>query len=99
MFDSFCIAVLSRSKADMSQLHLDLYLPANKRVVKSVTLYGPIDPSTSSFRILSTKVGLLFVPADSYSITVPSLTCPGGDRFAQTESFLLATSRASARWI
>jgi hypothetical protein len=38
------------------QIHLDLYLPANKRVNKIVTLYGPIDPETSTFRILSTKV-------------------------------------------
>jgi len=47
--------------ADTSQLHLDLFLPANKRVMKSVTLYGPIDPSSSSFRILSTKVLYLLV--------------------------------------
>ena len=40
------------------KLHLDLYLPANKRVNKVVTLYGPIDPATSTFRILSTKVSL-----------------------------------------
>jgi hypothetical protein len=38
------------------QLHLDLFLPGNKRVVRSVTLYGPIDPSTCTFRFLSTKV-------------------------------------------
>ena len=45
----------SRWVAD-PQLHLDLYLPGNKRVVRSVTLYGPVDPSTCTFRFLSTKV-------------------------------------------
>lgn len=41
------------------QLHLDLYLPQNRRVKRSVTLYGPIDPSASTFRILSTKVDIV----------------------------------------
>ncbi|WWD16509.1 hypothetical protein CI109_100936 [Kwoniella shandongensis] len=44
---------------ESQQLHLDLYLPGNKRVVKSVTLYGPIDPETSTFRLLSTKVDIV----------------------------------------
>ena len=51
-----CGASPSNNAADTSQLHLDLFLPDNKRVTKSVTLFGPIDPSTSTFRILSTKV-------------------------------------------
>ncbi|CAD6570546.1 MAG: hypothetical protein TREMPRED_005890 [Tremellales sp. Tagirdzhanova-0007] len=51
----------ARSKVvfESQQLHLDLFLPANKRVVKSITLYGPIDPSTSTFRILSTKIDMV----------------------------------------
>ena len=41
-------------------LHLDLYLPGNKRVLRSITLYGPISPEESTYRILSTKVRFLF---------------------------------------
>lgn len=40
-------------------LVLDLYLPGNKRVQRTLTLYGPIDPATSSFRILGTKVDVV----------------------------------------
>ncbi|WVQ79109.1 hypothetical protein IAT38_001203 [Cryptococcus sp. DSM 104549] len=50
-----------RSKVvfETQQLHLDLFLPANKRVTRTVTLYGPIDPATSTFRILGTKVDIV----------------------------------------
>lgn len=37
---------------------LDLYLPNNKRVKKTVTLYGPIVPEKCKFRILGTKVDI-----------------------------------------
>ncbi|WVO13279.1 hypothetical protein L204_100892 [Cryptococcus depauperatus] len=40
-------------------LSLSLYLPQNKRVAKTITLYGPIDPSQCSFRILGTKVEII----------------------------------------
>ncbi|AAW42582.1 hypothetical protein CNBC0890 [Cryptococcus deneoformans B-3501A] len=42
-------------------LSLSLSLPSNKRVLKTVTLYGPIDPNVSSYRILSTKVEITLV--------------------------------------
>lgn len=42
-------------------LTLDLHLPNNKRVQKTVTLYGPIDPEKSRFRILGTKVDITLV--------------------------------------
>jgi hypothetical protein len=44
--------------ASTMQVHLDLYLPARKRVVKTIELYGPIDPEKSTFKILGTKVSL-----------------------------------------
>ncbi|WRT65703.1 uncharacterized protein IL334_002649 [Kwoniella shivajii] len=49
----------STVRFDTQKLHLDLYLPSNKRVIKSIELYGPINPETSSFRILSTKVDIV----------------------------------------
>ncbi|KIR69599.1 hypothetical protein I312_101731 [Cryptococcus bacillisporus CA1280] len=42
-------------------LSLDLSLPSNKRVIKTVTLYGPIDPELSSYRILGTKVEITLI--------------------------------------
>lgn len=38
------------------KVHLDLLLPDNKRFEKSLSLYGPIDPSVSSFTYFGTKV-------------------------------------------
>lgn len=39
-------------------MELDLYLPENKRVQKTITLYGPIVPEESKYRILGTKVDI-----------------------------------------
>jgi hypothetical protein len=41
------------------QIHLDLHLPQNKRMLKTLALFGPINPETSSFAILGTKAGFL----------------------------------------
>ncbi len=54
----------------LAQLRLDLFLPANKRVIMSVTLYGPIDPSTSTFRILSTKVRQSSIDTDAAQVEI-----------------------------
>ncbi|BEI85294.1 hypothetical protein CcaverHIS002_0506950 [Cutaneotrichosporon cavernicola] len=46
--------------ADQS-LTLDLYLPNNKRVKKTVTLYGPVVPDQCKFRILGSKVDITLI--------------------------------------
>ena len=43
------------------QIHIDLYLPAGKRFKRSLDLFGSIDPGTSSFRVLGTKVRWRFL--------------------------------------
>lgn len=42
-------------------LTLDLYLPNNKRVERTIALYGPIDPEECTYRILGTKVDIVLV--------------------------------------
>jgi hypothetical protein len=48
-------------------MHVDLLLPSRKRFTKSFTLYGPIDPSTSTFKILGTKCEITLAKADARS--------------------------------
>jgi len=38
------------------QIHIDLYLPGGKRFKRSLDLFSVIDPDTSSFKVLGTKV-------------------------------------------
>ena len=38
------------------QIHIDLYLPGGKRFNRSLDLFSEIDPDTSSFKVLGTKV-------------------------------------------
>lgn len=49
-----------RSKVTFGEqtLTLDLYLPGNKRVQKTLTLYGPVVPDKCRVRILGTKVDI-----------------------------------------
>ena len=51
-----------------AQVHLDLYLPARKRVVKTIDLYGPIDPEKSVYKILGTKVRSIVLPVETARI-------------------------------
>ncbi|OCF43365.1 CORD and CS domain-containing protein [Kwoniella heveanensis CBS 569] len=67
----------STVKFEGQSLHLDLYLPANKRVVKTVTLYGPIDAEKSTFRILSTKVDIVLQKPSASSWPLLELPAPG----------------------
>lgn len=53
---------------------VDLYLPSNKRHLKTFALYGPIDASSSTFRIMGTKVEMTLVKADGRSW--PTLEAP-----------------------
>ncbi len=38
------------------QIRLDLHLPGPKRFTRTVQLFGPVDPSASSFTVFGTKV-------------------------------------------
>lgn len=53
-----CDKEKSKVTFETQLVHLDLHLPGNKRVVKDLTLYGPIDPEKSAYRILGTKVDI-----------------------------------------
>ncbi len=47
-------------------MHFDFYLPARKRVVKTIELYSAIDPAGSTYKVLGTKVEItLRKPAPS----------------------------------
>ncbi|KAJ9107119.1 hypothetical protein QFC20_003844 [Naganishia adeliensis] len=46
----------STVKFESERAHLDLYLHARKRVVKTIELYGPIDPEKSTYKVLGTKL-------------------------------------------
>lgn len=54
-------------RSGLAQLHFDLYLPASKRFRKTVELFGPIDPATSSFKYFGTKVELTLKKSDTRS--------------------------------
>nr|XP_019004853.1 uncharacterized protein I203_02981 [Kwoniella mangroviensis CBS 8507]OCF68314.1 hypothetical protein I203_02981 [Kwoniella mangroviensis CBS 8507] len=62
---------------ESQSLHLDLYLPSNKRVKKVLQLYGPINPETSTFRILGTKVDIVLQKPSAISWPLLELPPPG----------------------
>ncbi|KAJ9101869.1 hypothetical protein QFC21_003209 [Naganishia friedmannii] len=66
----------SKVTFETEKIHLDLYLPAQKRVVKTVELYGPIDPEQSSYKILGTKVEMTLQKPSPTSWSL--LTKPAG---------------------
>ncbi|KAK4698460.1 hypothetical protein P7C70_g7817, partial [Phenoliferia sp. Uapishka_3] len=53
-------------------MHVELLLPASKRFQKTFSLYGPINPETSTFKILGTKCEIILQKADARSW--PSVT-------------------------
>jgi len=55
---------------ESEKIHIDLYLPAGKRFKRSLDLFGAIDPDTSSFRVLGTKVELNLRKSDGRSWTL-----------------------------
>ncbi|WVR03801.1 hypothetical protein IAU60_000796 [Kwoniella sp. DSM 27419] len=67
----------SRVTFDNQEIHLDLFLPANKRVTRTVALYGPIDPSACTFRILSTKVDIVLQKPSAASWPLLELPAAG----------------------
>ncbi|KAH8106764.1 HSP20-like chaperone [Cristinia sonorae] len=60
----------SSVKIESNAIHLDLYLPANKRFRRSIDLFGPIDPDFSSVKFYGTKVELLLKKQDTRSWTI-----------------------------
>ncbi|KAF7311544.1 hypothetical protein MKEN_01056800 [Mycena kentingensis (nom. inval.)] len=61
-----------RSKVifEESQVSIDLFMPGSKRFLKTVDLFGPIDPSASSFKFFGTKVELNLKKLDTRSWTL-----------------------------
>lgn len=53
-------------------MHVDLLLPGQKRFTKTFNLYGPINPSASTFTLLGTKCEVMLAKADGRSW--PSIT-------------------------
>ncbi|SCZ97747.1 BZ3500_MvSof-1268-A1-R1_Chr4-3g07424 [Microbotryum saponariae] len=62
----------SSVRFEVEEMHVDLLLPSRKRFTKSFSLYGPIDPATSTFKILGTKCEVTLAKADARSW--PSIT-------------------------
>lgn len=52
---------------DDRQFTVDLVLPSNKRHVRTFSLFGPIDPSASSYRLIAPKCEITLVKADGRS--------------------------------
>ena len=72
MIASFYLKKIDKAKAKVcfsSPTTLDLDLPTsdNKRYVESIPLFAPIDPKTSQFKIMGTKLELTMVKGDGSS--------------------------------
>ncbi|KAK7693675.1 hypothetical protein QCA50_003245 [Cerrena zonata] len=52
---------------EADQIHLDLYFQGTKRFRRSIDLFGPVDPTESSFKYFGTKVELTLKKADTRS--------------------------------
>ncbi|KIY43625.1 CS-domain-containing protein [Fistulina hepatica ATCC 64428] len=52
------------------KLNIDVVLPGPKRFKKSIELFGPIDPSQSSYKFFGTKVEVVLQKADTRSWTL-----------------------------
>jgi len=57
-------------KIEENEIYFDLYLPGPKRFTRSVQLFGPVDPSASSFTIFGTKVEVQLKKRDGRSWTL-----------------------------
>jgi hypothetical protein len=50
-------SLLSNHQSSHVQIHLDLYMtPGPKRFTRSVQLFGPVDPTASSYTVFGSKV-------------------------------------------
>ncbi|GAA5947278.1 hypothetical protein JCM3765_001602 [Sporobolomyces pararoseus] len=52
---------------ETESMTIDLILPSNKRFTRTLSLYGPIAPSDSTFKILGTKCEITLAKADARS--------------------------------
>lgn len=60
----------SSVQIESESVHLDIHLPLNKRFRKSIQLFGPVDPETSSYKYYGTKVELVLKKLDTRSWTL-----------------------------
>ncbi|KAJ7273193.1 chord-domain-containing protein [Mycena rebaudengoi] len=60
----------SQVKIESTQISFDLYLPGSKRFVKTVELFGPVDPDASSCSFFGTKVEVNLKKQDTRSWTI-----------------------------
>ncbi|WVQ74613.1 hypothetical protein IAR50_004214 [Cryptococcus sp. DSM 104548] len=68
---------LSKVTFTSTTLHLSLHLPSLRRIEKTLTLYGPISPAESSYRILGTKVEITLTKPKAASWPVLELPPAG----------------------
>ncbi|KAG7086643.1 hypothetical protein E1B28_002584 [Marasmius oreades] len=60
----------SKISFEENQVSVELRLPGSKRFVKTIELFGPIEPSESIFQIFGTKVELILKKQDTRSWTI-----------------------------
>ncbi|KAK7049246.1 hypothetical protein VNI00_005847 [Paramarasmius palmivorus] len=60
----------SKIEFEVNQVSVDLRLPGNKRFVKTIELFGPVDPTASSYHFFGTKVELTLKKQDNRSWTI-----------------------------
>ncbi|KIJ69581.1 hypothetical protein HYDPIDRAFT_124193 [Hydnomerulius pinastri MD-312] len=60
----------SKVTVEETQVHFDLYLPAQKRFKRTIKLFGPVEPDGSSYKIYGTKVEVVLKKLDTRSWTV-----------------------------
>ncbi|KIO31012.1 hypothetical protein M407DRAFT_19894 [Tulasnella calospora MUT 4182] len=60
----------SEVKFEDEKVHLQLNLPDGKRCIQSLDLWAPIDPSTSTYKVLGTKVDIVLVKQQPKSWTL-----------------------------
>ncbi|KAF8136167.1 HSP20-like chaperone [Boletus edulis] len=60
----------SKVTVEETQVHFDLYLPAQKRFKRTIQLFGPVEPTTSSYKFFGTKVEVILKKLDTRSWTV-----------------------------
>jgi hypothetical protein len=66
-------------KFTAQEMILDLFLPANKRVTRTITLYGPISPEECTFRILGSKVEIVLKKPGAASWPLLELPAAGAE--------------------
>ncbi|KAN0075270.1 HSP20-like chaperone [Tylopilus felleus] len=60
----------SKVTVEETQVHFDIYLPAQKRFKRTIQLFGPVEPEGSSYKFFGTKVEVILKKLDTRSWTV-----------------------------